>query len=117
MNAVTPTMPNHAEKLIEAVSNRLHGCIDILTLLRGFIRLPRGRQLTFMRYCLEAYAAKVTPDGAVSRGMCSEMAGMDSAWAQKARRATRRRMRERLFVVPNLGDGPDDPAEGTEEPA
>lgn len=28
------TIPNHAEKLIEAVSNRLHGIIDVLEMLR-----------------------------------------------------------------------------------
>jgi len=34
VNAVPPTIPNHAVLLIEAVSNRLHGCIEILNLLR-----------------------------------------------------------------------------------
>lgn len=66
---------------------------DTAGLLRQFITLPRARQLTFMRYCLEAYAAKVTPDGPVGRSMCTDMADMDSVWTQKARRATRRRMR------------------------
>ena len=34
MNAITSTIPNHAALLIDAVSNRLHGCIEILMLLR-----------------------------------------------------------------------------------
>ena len=34
MNAVTPTIPNHAETLIDAVSDRLKGIAAIVTMLR-----------------------------------------------------------------------------------
>lgn len=62
-------------------------------MLRQFVALPRARQLTLLRYCLEAHAAGVAADGPVLRGMCGDLAAMDEAWQLRAQRQRNRRAR------------------------
>ncbi len=64
-------------------------------LLLGFARLPYERQLTFLRYGLEIFAAGNTPDGMVVNRMVEEMAQMDQAWAKRERKTSTRKARPR----------------------